>query len=305
MAFGTRGGDDSPLRFIPPEQPSQEYLPPAIARIARDDVPERYLNAFYWAYALSTKFNSERLALQIPSFVESAYGFLDPENEKPGFGIIAYSNDPRFGNPSSLSSDAVRVDDYTFPLVLRYRRLIEHAPTSPVGGTATCYAYDNNTRQFGVLTAAHVFGPNPQIGQVVQLQNATVEQICAIGPRGLDAALYTVRKPGEGLGEIGLRLFAAPYEEVLINTLHGGVHTRISAIGDTRGVFDPALPCHFYTDTPGQSGDSGALIQGVEDGKALGLYRGEVQTAVKTREGFALSLAQIKQCMNLNLLEVF
>ncbi len=301
MAFG--GDDQGPLRFIPRERPPEQYLDAEWAAFAESQIPTAYLNAFFWAHALSEKFGQEGLARQVPGFLESAYGFLDPEQEMPGFGIIAYTRDPRVGRPTSLNERAVLIGDHFFPLVMRYRRLIEHAPASPVGGTVTCYAVESVSRQFGALTARHVFGVDPQIGQIVQLMDGTVQQICAVAPPMLDAAMYTIDVPAVERDVMVTRLFPAPYEPVVIEASSSAIAARISAIGDTRGVLSPQLPCHFYLDSPGQPGDSGALVQSTLDGKALGLYRGEVATIVNTHEGCALSLAQVAQCMNITLLE--
>jgi ribosomal protein S5 len=73
------------------------------------------------------------------------------------------------------------------------------------------------------------------------------------------------------------------------------------SVTDTRGTLNPLVPATIFTEHAGKNGDSGGIVRTASEG--IGIYRGDLVTAVGTTEGRAQHLAQAEAALDLTLYE--
>lgn len=292
--------DSRGLGLVPKEAPPRDPLQ-LFAR-GVEGVPEQLIRSAQWANALLEKFDREELWRQVACFESVAAGFLNPDTELDAFGLIAYSSMPM--PKPVVSYDAVRIGEYRFPIAVRHVRYQRHQLPCihPSFGIATCAAHSTRLDEEGLLTARHVLGEDASRGTSVATTYGKAF-VLDVAPAAIDAAIFSDdgachRHRGEAFLP---RAFLAPWEDVAFRD-HNNivVQGKITAISETRGVFDPRLQSLFYISVAGRPGDSGALVYDAkEDG--VGIYLGAVTGAGGAVEGYCQNLFQAANSLSLQL----
>jgi hypothetical protein len=273
----------------------------------------------YWAMRLLDQAREDGLAQRIRGFRYFSAGFLDDPrpaeeaSEDPTFGLIAVVAPSTSAETPSHDENAeselprrIPVDRHSFPIRVRHQVDVLHAPrTQPYGGSATCWAVARASRDRigpGLLTAKHVVAD--MVADSVRLSDGTSGRILDLAPDGIDAAIVaTGEQPGNRT--LPVQRLVAPWTDVEFSGSVTGLHrTKVKDMTDTRGIFSsPYLPCRVFLGDYGQRGDSGALIRDATTGEAIGIYMGEAQDPVGTREGIAQHMYQVQLVMDLELCE--
>jgi hypothetical protein len=295
-----------PFRYLqyPVVAPPAAGLPPPTVPL-EEELPFELLRVIFWTFAVATAFRAEELWRAIPGYKFAAYGFADPESEADAFAVLVYAS------PSVVEDSdrrhVVKVGEHTFPVFIRrWIEILHGAPTiHPQRGTAACWATSarlQHPSNFGLLTAKHVLGAQPQLAARVPTTAGTAT-IIDLAPDGVDAALIApagVTQPRSG-SLLTPVVHITPWTDVIFDGAQSGrIQTKVVAVTDTRGSLDPSIPARIFLAKPGQSGDSGALVSDLS-GDGVGIYLGEVKDQAGRAEGFAQHLGQVTHAMQLTL----
>jgi hypothetical protein len=256
----------------------------------------------FWSYRLMDSFDTWEAARQIPGLIQPAFGFLDPDTELDGFGVIVLVRRPI--NASLIADIPYRrelvVDDERFPIVIRPVDVRAHI-SNPSGGTSACVATSRG-RVHGpaYLTAKHVVG---SLGSVMTLSCGCTGNVCDVGPEGIDVALVESSCSVHVGNVVNAKMLVPPWLDVTTTgASSGNWQTKISAVSDTRGVLTSAhLPSRLFLAQAGRGGDSGALVTSVVDGEPVGIYLGELADPSGRTEGIAQHCYQAVTLMDLEL----
>jgi len=277
---------------------------------AAEGLEEDLRLTLYWSMRLMLETEGGRnFARTVPGFKYVAYGFLDPEYEEDGFGIIifaALSLTTQKELPPEVPS-FIKVEDIRFPVVIR--RIIEtshqYSGSHPSGGTGACYGksrvHGSSSLGPGILTAKHVVGS--VIGAPVVLSCGCPAHVVDIGPDGIDAALVQSQCSQAHQQQIYPRHLVAPWTDVVFDGAASGRHyTKITAVTDTMGILNSsALPARVFLADKGRAGDSGALVADAQSGDPIGIYMGEYNDLAGRTGGIAQHAYQATQLMDMEL----
>ena len=195
------------------------------------------------------------------------------------FGIAVFDHDRRGGEPIRRVLDLGRFASGFEGIPVLHVPVVEALDTVPDLDAGTGAAWARLGAASGlILTAAHVVNWWPA-GYAVPFEDGTVGATVLSSPRPVDAALVAATAP-EPSGtrridverSVGAFIDAFEFRGKISKRVTGRVtaHT-MQVLGMTASAYHPQ---RVMLDTPGQAGDSGALVQSLATGRALSLYTG-------------------------------
>ncbi len=268
-------------------------------------LPQLQQRSVYWTLRLSEALYEVQPWRQVPGFQFLTIGFLDPELETDGFGVILYASPDVHAERPSIAN--IAAGDHTFPIVVRSVVRAAHATTvNPVEGTTACWARSrvgSSPRGPGLLTAKHVV--TGTLGACVSLTDGSTGSVLDLAPEPIDAALVGVPGTPPALHHVGVYPLPAQERLVQFTGASSGFHeTPITQVSMFLGVRRlPEFPNRFAILEAGLPGDSGALITDVETGRPVGIYQGEVTDSFDQTVGLAQGLEQVRLLMDLEVYE--
>lgn len=305
----TRMSASRGLELLPKELPASSALGPFQGLLEKclslDSHTEDQIRVIYWTVALENAFEATGWAKNIPWFRMATYGFADPEAEGDAFGVIAYLAPSLQELKSRDIPDRLDVSGESFPIILRQAEWHLHVPNiHPVLGTSACWARSQRrllSDKPAILTAKHVVGERP-VGSSVPL-NRGHGTLLDLAPEGIDAALVEVPRSQwpASTHPLTWQRFVAQWTDVDVYGTSSRFSTKITEVSSGRGTLDPSIPLRIFLATPGQSGDSGALVLD-SAGRGVGLYMGSVMTPANVQEGFCQHLGQVAESLSVDLL---
>jgi hypothetical protein len=315
----TRMGTSAGLELLPKGLPSASALgafePSLREHVSLQSHTEDEIRVIYWTVAVENAFETAGYARKIPWFKTATYGFADPEAEEDAFGVIAYValsfHEPR----DRKVPDRLEVNGESFPIIFRQAEWHLHSKllpyfesVHPADGTSTCWAMSNRLpkRELAILTAKHVVGKKP-VGSSIPLKSSEPSlrghgTLLDVAPDGIDAAIIGVPRSLARLdgGPLEWQKFIAQWTDVEVYSTSGTFSTKITEVNSGRGTLDSSIPLRIFLATPGQAGDSGALVLDYA-GRGVGLYMGSITTPANVQEGFCQHLGQAAESLDLDL----
>jgi hypothetical protein len=281
------------------------------ANLSRRETTEQ--RVLLWVTALADEFGRREWSTRIPKFELAAFGFLDPDVEMDAFGVTVYATGsaprPSLTRPTASGIiDHLMIDGYRFPVAVREYDFEPAAVTvHPQNGRSTCWASSRSNGYSGILTALHVVNvySNPNKIQLQDPTGAIVDGVLRdTGPAGIDAALV---EPPYGAPPtqtfLAVEPWPAPWSDVTVYLRHRTIATKITAVTDTRGVLDPALPARIFTARAFVKGDSGSGCSQQSNSAYIGLLMGKVTTRAGVEEGVLQNLGQVESVLDLQMWE--
>jgi hypothetical protein len=247
----------------------------------------------------------------VPLIRYLSYGFLDPRIERDSFGIIVYSVSPdakegQLGEYRPAFFENTEVFNFrprSFPIFVRSIKEKFHLGCNPTNGTGSCWAKSqissNNPLGPGMLTVQHLVGTaNKKIDLSCGIRAAILDR----APWGIDAMLLDTPCCSLAGNKMNPKQHIAPWTTVEFRGgVSGPISCQITDITNTQGVFSNAyLPIRIFIDSPGQPGDSGALVE-IPASDPVGLYMGEYMSLSGVRGGFAQHLFQVTSIMDMEI----
>lgn len=271
-----------------------------------------------WTAALMIAYDIVKITGKIPDFEVTAFGFDIDENvdNQLVFGVFSYTEQKKAASEELRS---LKIGDYEFPSKVRYGEWVDQSNSHcvhPEGGTATCWAISKSktgVERVGLLTAAHILKPCSK-GKSIQT-SCGIGKVLEVAPGGgekwgIDAMLVsspcspsaltlrTNHKPIKAKES-----FADHTQGYFLGKNSGYVETFISQATDMFGTLDLNFSGRLVLTKYGQPGDSGALIM-TDNNEGAGLYSKIFCGKDGITRGLAMFLAQIKDCMGLELYEL-
>lgn len=269
-----------------------------------------------WAASLQAAFEAMQNPPNPPCLRFVSYGALSPDIDKiGGLGVILFC-DYVEGQGSGQVGE-LQVNGANFPIVQRIIR--SDIRTGPLlspgmnGATATCWARSSKTFSNGAavgegfLTAKHILPTPVHGGMTIPLRGGSTARLIDMAPDCFDAALlsHTINTHAS----LGASWTVAVNQLVVVDgSVSGSYPAKVSSVVDPLGLWSrPArhkvISLRFTITPPGQSGDSGALVQS-DIGTGLGIYLGSYQyddMNPSLWEGYCQNLEQIRHIMGLTL----
>jgi hypothetical protein len=262
----------------------------------------------YWTILtfLSIRSIYRRIATSVPGFYDFSVGFLDPESESNGFGIIVLAKSQTRENINSFLGN-LRVSGMTFPIFLRNIRIIEHRLPSihPINGTASCWVVSkriNGSNERCILVAKHTI--SDAIGSEVKFIDGSLGKVLDVAPLGIDAAIVSTKETSFGQHMKPAKTIVSFTEATFTGATSGQVNTFVTATNDQFGIINSAhLPIRLHLSHSGEEGDSGAMIMESSTSKGMGIYLGKVIDPAGRSTGLAQHLNQVIQIMGIEVLK--
>lgn len=256
----------------------------------------------HWIIRAGLRFGVYRY---VPGFRHLSAGFLDPDLEGGGFGLIVHA--AVTNTEMEIWLPPITIGEYEFPVVVRRQVERFDAPTvQPAGGTASCWATSRSSAPAsigpGLLTAKHV--TPGVVGEIVPMDDGSSARVLDSGPEGIDVAVLGC-KPPIGTRRLATCRLIAPWMTVEFRGSGSQrvIRTMVSSTNDAFGVYSAYfLPIRVFLADHGEPGDSGAIIKGPLN-DVVGVYIGSLTDPRNVSGGIAQHAYQAERIMDLELYE--